>query len=84
MFYSGSGLTSIGSSNDGSPNEGLVQDNLDGIDPKFVDPTNGDFRVLPGSPAVGAAEVLPDVTDDFHGVPRPEVPAPDIGPYQSP
>ena len=55
---------------------GVVQNNiLTGTDPKFVDAANGNFQLLPNSPAIGAGAVLPPYTDGFTGK------APDIGAY---
>ncbi len=34
-------------------------------DPKFVSTASLDFRLLPGSPAIGAGTSVPEVTDDF-------------------
>jgi hypothetical protein len=48
------------------------QGNID-TDPAFADPTNGDYRMLPGSPCIDAADntaVPPTVTVDFDGNPR--------------
>ena len=40
-------------------------------DPRFAMPTMGDFRLLEGSPALGAGQVTPGVKDDFFGRARP-------------
>jgi parallel beta-helix repeat protein len=40
-------------------------------DPRFAMSTMGDFRLLEGSPALGAGQLLPDVKDDFFGRARP-------------
>jgi parallel beta-helix repeat protein len=40
-------------------------------DPHFAMSTMGDFRLLEGSPALGAGQVLPGVKDDFFGRARP-------------
>jgi parallel beta-helix repeat protein len=42
--------------------------NLVGIDPKFVDPVNGDFHLQSDSPAIDAGE--PEVSDNIEGNPR--------------
>ncbi len=39
-------------------------------DPGFVDPSNGDFHLLPGSPAVDAGAAPGAPTADFDGTPR--------------
>ena len=41
-------------------------------DPRFAMPTMGDFRLLEGSPALGAGQVLSGVKDDFFGRARPK------------
>lgn len=41
-------------------------------DPHFAMPTMGDFRLLEGSPALGAGQALPEVKDDFSGRARAE------------
>ncbi len=53
------------------------------VDPLFVDPDNGDFRLQAGSPAIdaGTSEQAPD--DDLDGRARPCGDAVDIGPYES-
>lgn len=51
----------------------LRQQHLAG-DPQLADPASGDYRLLPGSPAIDAGTVIPGVNDKrYHGK------APDIG-----
>jgi hypothetical protein len=52
-------------------NTNLVTDN-----PMFVDPDNGDFRLLEGSPAIDYGTVIPGITDGYAGD------APDAGAYE--
>ena len=42
--------------------------NLLGVDPSFVDPSNGDFHLSAGSPAVGAGISYADIGNDLDGV----------------
>jgi parallel beta-helix repeat protein len=51
-------------------------------DPQFVDPQNGDFRLLAGSPAINAGALAPLVTTDFAGLPRPIGGGWDIGAHE--
>ncbi|UCG26084.1 MAG: right-handed parallel beta-helix repeat-containing protein [Chloroflexota bacterium] len=62
----------------------IIEDGWDGpgnmeADPWFEDPDNGDYHLLPWSPAIdaGAAEGAPD--HDFEGDPRPQNSGFDIG-----
>ncbi len=49
----------------------------------FVDPGKRDYRLKPGSPAMGAGRPLDEVVDDFTGQPRPRNRVPDLGAYSS-
>lgn len=53
-------------------------------DAAFADPMRGDFRILPGSPAIGSGVSLPGVGphSDMAGVMRPARAAPDLGAYR--
>jgi len=53
-----------------------------GQDPQFVDPYNRDFHLQATSPAVDTGAVLPDVTTDLDGKPRPQGAGYDIGAYE--
>jgi hypothetical protein len=62
-------------------------DNVVVADPMFVDPTNGDFRLRPASPAIdqGTRVTTSDgiaVDVDRKGTARPQGPAADIGAYE--
>ena len=62
---------------------GNTQDhNLVGIDPAFTDAPDHNFQLRLTSPAIDAGAPHPDVTDDFHGNPRPRGSAVDIGAYE--
>lgn len=53
-------------------------------DPLFVDPDNGDFRLKPGSPAIGLAPVLGPVGTDADGKDRPTDRMRSAGAYELP
>jgi parallel beta-helix repeat protein len=48
----------------------------------FVNPTGDDYHPKTGSPAIDAGTVLPDVTKDLEGQPRPQGSGPDLGAYE--
>ncbi|MCH8513067.1 MAG: right-handed parallel beta-helix repeat-containing protein [Kiritimatiellae bacterium] len=50
-------------------------------DPLFVAPKERDFRLEPGSPALGKGKPVPDLKVDYHGNPRPETPG--IGAFEA-
>lgn len=52
-----------------------------GYDPKFQDPVNHDFRLTPGSSAIGSGLVIDEVKTDFDGVSRNMGGPFDIGSY---
>ena len=54
------------------------------LDPKFANPGECDFRLLPGSPAIDRAKPLEEVKVDFEGKKRPLGKAPDIGAFEGP
>jgi hypothetical protein len=60
----------------------VSQFNLTGIDPKFVNPSALDFSLQAGSPAIDAGAVLPTITSDILGAPRPVGPRFDIGAFE--
>jgi len=49
----------------------------------WVDPSAGNYLLLPGSPAINAGQALPSVTNDLNGVARSSGPS-DIGCYGYP
>ncbi|MCA8949554.1 MAG: right-handed parallel beta-helix repeat-containing protein [Planctomycetes bacterium] len=50
------------------------------LDPRFVDPADGDYHLLAGSPCIDAPSVGTTVTRDLDG--RPRDATPDLGPYE--
>jgi len=50
------------------------------IDPNFVDPALGDFRLRQDSPAINTGTVLAEVPNDFDGNTRPQEERQDIAP----
>jgi hypothetical protein len=52
------------------------------VDPLFVDPDAGDFRLLPNSPAIDAGSDV-GLTIDYAGDLRPQGAGFDIGPYEA-
>jgi len=53
-----------------------------GVDPRFVDPANGNYHLQSGSPAIDAGITHPMVTLDFDFLVRPVGPATDIGAFE--
>jgi hypothetical protein len=67
------------------PPRGIVDEGSIHSDPKFVNRSysgDGDFRLLPGSPAIdkGAVEYAPRT--DLDGAPRPDARSSDLGAYE--
>lgn len=42
-------------------------------DPKFMDPSSGDFRLREGSPAIDAGKIIPGVNDTVYNGARPDI-----------
>lgn len=59
--------------------------NLFGLDPQFADAANGDFHLLPCSPALDAGDnaSAAALSTDFDGQPRLANAAVDLGPYEN-
>jgi hypothetical protein len=53
-----------------------------GMDPLLVDPTNNDFHLQENSPAIDVGQSLAGVTKDLEGTPRPQGVGHDIGAYE--
>jgi parallel beta-helix repeat protein len=51
-------------------------------DPHFVNPLEGNFRLLPGSAAIDKGIPLSDVSQDKDGIKRPQGTAPDLGAFE--
>jgi len=54
------------------------------VDPMFINPASGDFRLQGGSPAIDAGITLAEVLNDFDGISRPHGSGYDIGAYEYP
>jgi len=52
------------------------------LDPLLKDPEKGDFHLLSESPAVDAGVYLPDLKEDYEGIPRPQGNGFDIGAFE--
>jgi hypothetical protein len=48
------------------------------VDPRFVDEATHDYRLGEGSPAIDAAAIVPDVSDQYRGM------APELGAFEQP
>jgi hypothetical protein len=55
--------------------------NLD-ADPRFVDPSVGDYRLLPDSPSIDAGVAEGEASDDLDGQARPQGRTVDLGAYE--
>jgi hypothetical protein len=55
---------------------------LSTTNPKFVSPTAGNFHLQSDSPAINTGTTIPNVTDDFDGIARPQGAGYDIGAYE--
>jgi hypothetical protein len=60
--------------------ENTEDHNLIGVDPKFIDASNGDFHLQSDSPAINAG--VPTIIKDIEGTSRPQGPSYDIGAYE--
>jgi len=52
------------------------------LNPLLADPSNGDFHLLKGSPAIDAGITLPSIREDYDGVVRPQGDGIDIGAFE--
>jgi hypothetical protein len=60
----------------------ILDHNLVGTDPRFVNAAAGDFHLQSGSPAIDAGVMLSAVTTDIMDTPRPQGAAHDIGAFE--
>ncbi len=51
-------------------------------EPQFIDPSNGDYRLKPGSPGIDAGTTIEAIGADLRGVKRPQGKAYDVGCYE--
>ena len=86
--YWAEGGSSIDASNnllfkgDGTVDPTKFPNDLVNVDPKFVNPEGGDFRLRGDSPAIDAGIPLPGFNKDIVGVTRPQGRGWDIGAYE--
>jgi hypothetical protein len=59
------------------------QHSMFGVDPRFVDPMAGDFRLRVDSPAIDAGVARPELNYDMNAVGRPQGWAWDIGAHEA-
>ncbi|MFP4016327.1 MAG: LamG-like jellyroll fold domain-containing protein, partial [Halanaerobiales bacterium] len=57
-------------------------DDIVNVDPLFIDPANGDYRLHPNSPAVDNGYILENILIDYDGNPRPIGAGLDIGAFE--
>jgi hypothetical protein len=67
---------------DGTVDPTKFPNDLVNVDPKFVNPEAGDYRLQAGSPAIDAGIPLPGFSNDILGVTRPQGKGWDIGAYE--
>ena len=60
----------------------VFNNNLENVDPKFIDVSSKNFALQPDSPAIDHGLSIGDVLFDFAQVPRPQGTAYDIGAYE--
>jgi hypothetical protein len=60
----------------------ILDKNLTGVNPQFVNAATNNFRLLSTSPAIDKGATISEVTQDFAGLPRPQGSAHDIGAYE--
>jgi hypothetical protein len=58
------------------------QNNKPGINPMLKDAGNGDYHLLPGSPAIDAADPAATNANDFDGTARPQGARSDLGAFE--
>jgi len=65
-----------------APLPGGTNDNVTTEDPRFVNAAAGDYHLMPGSPAIDAADPTATSTTDYDGKPRPIGAGKDIGAFE--
>jgi parallel beta-helix repeat protein len=68
--------------NDGAGGANVVDHNLFGVNPKFVNAAGGDFHLQAGSPGVDTGVAISSVTTDIAGGRRPQGAGFDMGAYE--
>jgi hypothetical protein len=84
-YWASDGATLTGDHNllfESSDPDKVGPNDLIGVDPLLIDPSNNDFHLQASSPAIDSGETRAEVSSDLEGTPRPQGAGYDIGAYE--